>query len=198
MKTSFLSLLSLAWVLTALIPGAPATAQDSSPYIVGHWNLADSFQDFTGGSPLTTDNTDFTFLNPTDLTLTLEYAFFAEDTTTKPSTTVFCGCDRDTLPPNGRTRYTMLGEMQGGQFSATMCKDSKGSALTEGELKSIVFLSENPNHKIIVGDAQQAGTQIHVFGSNRSESNLQGVGPSPTTRREMNKIHAACRKFIGS
>jgi hypothetical protein len=195
MKTTLI----LVLVLVSFICVAPARAQDSSPYVVGHWNLNDSFQDFTGGSPLTTDNTDFTFLNPTDLTLTLEYAFFAEDTTTKPSTTVFCGCDRDTLPPNGRTRYTMLGEMQGGQFSASMCMDSKGSALTEGELKSIVFLSENPsNKKIVVGDAQQAGAQIHVFGSNRSESNLQGVTLNPTTKREMNKIHAACKKFIGS
>jgi len=192
-KTSILAL-----VIAGFIPVASAFAQDSSPYVVGHWNLNDSFQDFTGGTALVTDNTDFTFLNPTDLTLTLEYAFFAEDTTTTPSTTVFCGCDRDTLPPNGRTRYTMLAEMQGGQFSASMCKDSKGSALTEGEMKSIDFLSENPsNKKIVVGDAEQAGTQIHVFGSNRSESNLQGVTINPMTRREMNKIHALCKKFIG-
>jgi hypothetical protein len=33
--------------------------------------------DFTPGSPITNDNTDFMFLNPTDLTLTLEHAFFA-------------------------------------------------------------------------------------------------------------------------
>ena len=39
---------------------------------------------------------------------------------------------------------------------------------------------------------------VHVFGSNRTESNLQGVAMNPTTRREMNKIHAACKKFIGS
>jgi hypothetical protein len=70
-------------LILALILGfvslATAMAQDSSPYVVGHWNLGDSFQDFTGGSAIATDNTDFTFLNPTDLTLTLEYAFFAED-----------------------------------------------------------------------------------------------------------------------
>ena len=58
-------------------PVAVATVQDSSPYVVGHWNLNDSFQDFTPGSPITNDNTDFAFLNPTDLTLTLEHAFFA-------------------------------------------------------------------------------------------------------------------------
>jgi hypothetical protein len=190
--------LILAWVLAGFIPVASAMAQDSSPYVVGHWNLGDSFQDFTGGTALTTDNTDITFLNPTDLTLTLEYAFFAEDPTTSPASTVFCGCDRDTLPPNGRTRYTMLAEQQGGQFSASMCKTSKGSALTEGELKSIVFISEDKDKdSIVIGDALQAGTQIHIFGSNRSESNLQGVTINHTTVREMNKIHTACKKFIG-
>jgi len=189
----------LAVLLAGFIPAASTIAQDSSPYVVGHWNLNDSFQDFTGGTSLTTNNSDFTFLNPTDLTLTLEYAFFAEDTTTSPSSTVFCGCDRDTLPPNGRTRYTMLGEMQGGQFSASMCKNSKGGKLTEGELKSIVFTDEDKDQDtIVIGDALQAGTQIHIFGSNRSESNLQGVTINDTTQREMNEIHAQCKKFIGS
>src|ERR1700737_1433232 len=108
--------LILALVLVGLIFVASARAQDSSPYVVGHWNLSDSFQDFTGGTAITTDNTDFTFLNPTALTLTL---------------------------PNRRTRYTMLGEQQGSQFSTSMCNTSKGSALTEGELKSIVFVSED-------------------------------------------------------
>jgi hypothetical protein len=189
----------LVLVLIGSITASSAFAQDSSPFVVGHWNLNDSFQEFTDETALTTDNTDFTFLNPTDLTLTLEYAFFAEDTTTSPSSTVFCGCDRDTLPPNGRTRYTMLGEQHGGQFSGSMCKDSKGSALTEGELKSIVFISEDKVHdSIVVGDALQAGTQIHIFGSKRSESNLQGVRLNGSTVSEMNKIHALCKKFIGN
>jgi hypothetical protein len=180
--------LILALVLAGLIPVASASAQDSSPYVVGHWNLSDSFKDFTGGTAITTDNTDFTFLNPTDLTLTLEYAFFAAPDGT------FCGCDRDTLKPNGRTRYTMLAEKQGGQFSTTLC-----STQTEGELKSIVFISEDKDKdSIVVGDAVQAGTQIHIFGSNRSESNLQGVTINRTTVREMNKIHTLCKKFIGS
>src|SRR6266478_6833151 len=177
--------LILAWVLAGFIPVSPAIAQDSSPYVVGHWNLSDSFQDFTGGTAITTDNTDLTFLNPTDLTLTLEYAFLAPDGT-------FCGCDRDALKPNGRTRYTMLAEKQGGQFSTTLC-----STQTEGEMKSIVFISEGNADGIIVSDALQAGTQIHIFGSNRSESNLQGVTINRTTVREMNKIHTLCKKFIG-
>jgi hypothetical protein len=92
----------------------------------------------------------------------------------------------------------LLGEEQGGQFSASMCKTSKGSELTEGELKSIVFIHEDSDKDaIVIGDAEQAGTQIHLFGSNRSESNLQGVTLNHTTVREMNKIHAACKKFIG-
>jgi hypothetical protein len=179
--------LILALVLVGLIFVASARAQDSSPYVVGHWNLSDSFHDFTGGTAITTDNTDFTFLNPTDLTLTLEYAFFAAPDGK------FCGCDRDTLQPNGRTRYTMLAEKQGAQFSTTLC-----STQTEGELKSIVFIREDKDaDSIVVGDALQTGTQIHIFGSNRSESNLQGVRVNRTTVREMNKIHKLCKKFIG-
>src|ERR1700730_128347 len=179
--------LILAWVLAGFIPVASARAQDSSPYVVGHWNLSDSFQDFTGGTPIATDNTDLTFLNPTDLTLTLEYAFFAPDGT-------FCGCDRDTLKPNGRTRYTMLAEKQGGQFSTTLCPTQ-----TEGELKSIVFTNADKHKNTIdIGDAQQGGVQIHVFGGNRSESNMQGVTINPTTLREINEIHAKCVGFIGS
>lgn len=186
MKKALIAIL----LAVALTPAAVATAQDSSPYVVGHWSLNDSFQDFTPGSPITTDNTDFTFLNPTDLTLTLEYAFFAAPDGK------FCGCDRDTLKPNGRTRYTMLGEQQGGQFSTNLCPTQ-----TEGELKSIVFQSTDKKGNLVIGDGLQAGTQIHVFGGSsdkRSESNLQGVTINKTTLREMNEIHQQCVKFIGS
>ena len=170
------------------LPKSTPLPSDSSPYVVGHWRLNDSFQDFTPGAPITTDNTDFVFLNPTNLTLTLEYAFFAPDGT-------FCGCDRDTLNPNGRSRYTMLGEQQGGMFSTTLCP-----AQTEGVLKSIVFTKVVDKSKIDVGDALQAGVQIHIFGSTqkRSESNLQGVTVNDATRQEMNQIHQQCVGFIGS
>ena len=179
--------LILALVLVGLIFVASARAQDSSPYVVGHWNLSDSFHDFTGGTAITTDNTDFTFLNPTDLTLTLEYAFFAAPDGK------FCGCDRDTLQPNGRTRYTMLAEKQGAQFSTTLC-----STQTEGELKSIVFTGiDKDKDAIDIGDAVQGGVQIHIFGGNRSESNMQGVTINRTTVREMNEIHTKCMAFIG-
>jgi hypothetical protein len=183
------------------IPLASAATQDSSPYVVGHWRLNDSFRDFKPGAPITTTNTDFVFLNPTGLTLTLEYAFFAAPDGT------FCGCDRDTLSPNGRTRYTMLGEKQGGQFSTTLCPTQ-----TEGVLKSIVFTRKDGNGNINVGDALQAGVQIHIFGEAaqersdsdlqreskpRSESNPQAVTINATTTREMNALHKLCVGFIG-
>ena len=78
------------------------------------------------------------------------------------------------------------------------CVRRPRNALTEGELKSIVFISEDKDtDNIVVGDAHQAGTQIHIFGSNRSESNLQGVTINRTTVHEMNEIHTVCKKFIG-
>jgi hypothetical protein len=180
-----------ASLLAAIIPFASAMAQDTSPYVVGHWRLNDSFQDFTPGPAIKTINTDVIFLNPTDLILTLEYAFFAPDGT-------FCGCDRDTLRPNGRTRYTLLGEEQSTPmplFSKALCPTQ-----TEGVLKSIVFTGVNVDGNIVVGDALQAGIQVHIFGpapGQRSESNLQGVTINPTTTREMNKIHKACVAFLG-
>jgi len=52
---------------------------------------------------------------------------------------------------------------------------------------------------IVVGDALQAGVQIHIYGSapgQSSESNLQGVTVTPATMVEMNAIHKACTRFI--
>jgi hypothetical protein len=88
----------------------------------------------------------------------------------------------------------MLAEKQGGQFSTTLCPTQ-----TEGELKSIVFTGKG-KHKdtIVIGDAVQGGVQIHIFGGNRSESNMQGVTINKTTLREMNELHAKCVAFIGS
>jgi len=180
-------LLILISLIAAFASSTVAFAQDLSPYIVGHWNLADTLPN-PPASPIVTDDTDFTFLNPTNLTLTLEYAFFAPDGT-------FCGCDRDTLNPNGRTRYTMLAEKQGGQFSTTLCPTQ-----TEGELKSIVFVGSKGGKgktEVMIGDAEQGGTQIHIFGSNRSESNMQGVTLNRTIMHEINAIHAQCVAFIG-
>jgi hypothetical protein len=164
-----------------------AAAQNSSPYVVGQWNLQDRFKDFKGedSSPIITKNSAFTFLNPTPLTLTLEYAFFASDGT-------FCGCDRDTLNPNGRTRYTMLAEQQGGQFSTKLCPTQ-----TDGTLKSIVFVpAASPSFG--TDGALQAGLEIHIGGGQRSESDLNAVPVTPTTISEMSSIHAQCIGFIGS
>src|ERR1700731_4761332 len=168
----------------ASIPLAPPATQDSSPYVVGHWRLNDSFRDFKPGAPITTTNTDFVFLNPTGLTLMLEYAFFAAPDGK------FCGCDRDTLAPNGRTRYTMQAEVEGHQFSRTLCPTQ-----TDGELKSIVFVS---SETIGTDDALQAGLQIHLSDDNdvRSESDLDAVPSTTETRKEMNTIHILCNGFI--
>jgi hypothetical protein len=178
--------LMTASFLVGFIPLTPVTAQDTSPYVVGHWRLNDSFKDFNTGPAITTDNTDIVFLNPTGLTLTLEYAFFAPDGK-------FCGCDRDTLNPNGRTRYTMLGEQQSKPplFSTALCPSQ-----TEGVLKSIVFTKADQIGK---DDALQAGVQIHIFGSSpaqRSESNLQAVTINDSTLQEMNNIHNQCDAFL--
>ena len=183
-------LVMLVLALSVALPVSRAITGDSSPYVVGHWKLNDSFQDFTPGSPIVTDNSEFSFLNPTNLTLTLEYAFFAPDGT-------FCGCDRDTLNPNGRTRYTMLAEVQGGQFSTKLCPTQ-----TEGVLKSIVFVREKKDKHggIEVGDALQTGLQIHYFGGasdKRMEADLNAVRLNHSTEAEMNEIHAQCKKFIG-
>jgi hypothetical protein len=38
--------------MAAMVSATPSMAQDSSPYIIGHWKLADSFQDFSLGTPM--------------------------------------------------------------------------------------------------------------------------------------------------
>src|SRR6516162_441907 len=104
------------------------------------------------------------FLNPTNITLTLEYAFYTTNDTTKAVT--FCGCDRDTLTANGRTRYTMQGELEGGQFSNKLCPSQ-----TDGDLKTIVFTgTENGN--VVIGNALEAGYQIDVIGLPKAEVSL--------------------------
>jgi hypothetical protein len=54
-----------------------------------------------------TSNSEFIFQNPTALTLILKYAFFSNESENN-KVGIFCGCDRDILHANGRTRYTML------------------------------------------------------------------------------------------
>src|SRR6266850_6425262 len=156
-------LVILVGFLVPLIPVRLATAGDSSPYLVGHWSLNDRFVEFSGATPIVTDNTEFIFLNPTPLTLTLEYTFF-------DSGGAFCGCDRDTLEPNGRTLYTMIGEEHGGQFSKMLCPTQ-----TEGVMKTIVYSKKGSDGKVVIGDALQAGFQIDFFGG-ASDEDARGQG----------------------
>jgi hypothetical protein len=86
-KVPLAKTLSVGCFLAALVPLGTVMADDdsrqittggdSSPYLIGHWSLDDSFSDFSGGSPIKTGNTEFIFLNPTGLNLVLEYAFSA-------------------------------------------------------------------------------------------------------------------------
>jgi hypothetical protein len=140
-----------------------------------------------------TDDTVFVFLNPTPLTLVLEYAFFDSDGS-------FCGCDRDTLKPNGRVRYTMTGEQKGGQF---FCHGTPTNAQTDGTMKTIVFIRATPassrvgsGDNLEVGDAVQAGYQIDVFAGGRTQSDLNAVPLNNQTEVEMLAIHNACNDFI--
>ena len=173
-----------------------ATAQDSSPYLIGQWKLNDEFSDFKPpGSKISTDNTEFVFLNPTNLVLTLEYAFFG---VAADGTTTFCGCDRDTLRANGRVRYTMLGEQQGGQFSTHLCPTQ-----TDGTMNTIVFPKGKSGPTSPPGDELQAGYQIDLFGERRTEEPLLAVpifnhgAINQGVSGEITAVHNACVTFLG-
>jgi len=171
--------------LAVVGPLGSATAEDSSPYLIGHWKLNDQFSDFKPpGSTIATEDTEFVFLNPTQQTLALEYAFFDESGT-------FCGCDRDTLKPNGRVRYTMLGEQQGGFFSRKLCPTQ-----TDGTMKTIVFQNggqpTNPP-----GGELQAGYQLNLFKGGRTEAPLLAVPINGVTFVEEQMVHAACVSVLG-
>jgi hypothetical protein len=194
-------LILFAAALSGGLAATPATAGgneskqgkgESSPYIVGAWK----FEMDKSGAP--TVDTEFRFINPTKLSLTLEYAFYELDGT-------FCGCDRDDFPGNKSTVYTMFQEsqlgpaMQGGPpvFSCTG---------TNGGLKSIVFLSDGENLKL--DDASQVGFQTHAFGDLMgdpataagtnltgkvmTEAGMQAVPIDEATRKEIEQIHAQC------
>lgn len=162
---------------------------------MGHWKLNDTFED------ISTENTEFVFLNPTKLTLTLDYAFFANPPEADQSKTpgkikgaVFCGCDEDTLIPNGRVRYTMAGEEKDGFLSRKLCPNQ-----TDGVMKTIVFTSkkEHPD-QINIDDALQAGYQSQTFnkGQGRTEADLKAVPITEKTKEEIQFIHEQCSKFL--
>ena len=172
-----------------------ATAQDSSPYLIGHWMLDDQFSDFKPpGSTISTGNTEFVFLNPTNLVLTLEYAFFGVGA----NGITFSGCDRDTLSANGRVRYTMLGEKQGGQFSTQLCPTQ-----TDGTMKTIVFPKGHSGPTSPPGDELQAGYQIDIFDGGRTVAPLlavpifNGIAINAGVSGEIAAIHNACVGFLG-
>ena len=197
--------LAVGCFLAALVPLGIATGDedeqqpittgaDSSPYLIGHWSLNDSFSDFSGGSEIKTVNSEFIFLNPTALTLTLEYAFFSNESENN-KVGIFCGCDRDTLHANGRVRYTMLGESQLSPptFDRKLCP----SPHNEGTMKTIVFLKEDTHHNVILGGALQSGYQIDFFPGGRTQSSLLAVPVSKVTREEIQSIHKVCNGFLG-
>lgn len=203
---SLLCLLLAGWSLAVTDPLTSARAADSSPYLIGDWKLNDVFADFTakGFKPLATQNSAFVFLNPTSLTLTLEYAFFAVDDHTK--NVIFCGCDRDTLKANGRVRYTMQAEVEGGQFSRSLCPTQ-----TEGPMKTLVYTG-SASGPITFNDATQAGYQIDVFSrvstkhdhdtddqgheAEMSTSPLLAINLNDHTKAEAQAVHALCNGFI--
>jgi hypothetical protein len=101
------------------------------------------------------------------------------------------GCNRDTLQPNGRVRYTMLGEQQGKLFSTKLCPNA-----TDGAMKTIVFTAGGS--PVTIGNALQAGYQIGLFGGGRTESPLLAVGINDATTADINtNIHVPCAKFLG-
>jgi len=180
--------LVLVTVLSLVIPMTAVWGSESSPYVVGEWFLQDSFQD--GTTPVSIADTQFTFLNPTTQDLVLEYAFF--DTQGG-----FCGCDRDTLHPNGVTRYTMSAEAKGGMFA---CTGSPALPVqTTGTMKAIVFQSAGPG--ITLEDArraqfQQVGFQMHFFTNGHvTETGLKGITITADTSAEIQQIHQQCVTF---
>jgi hypothetical protein len=196
----------VALAMAALVGGLAATPAmagehehekegNATPFVVGVWKFVPG-KDVT--APPTVD-TEFRFINPTKLTVILEYAFFNLDGS-------FCGCDRDQFQPNKTTIYTMLQELQLGSPlpggpPVFNCTD------TSGALKSIVFL--NDGDKIILDTASQIGFQTHAFGDIdetdpallkgkvMTEAAMVPVALSDVTREEIRKIHELCVKVNG-
>jgi hypothetical protein len=170
----------------------PDVHQVTAPYVVGEWFLGDSSADTPS---VTTDDTQFVFLNPTDHKQFNEYAFFDPDGN-------FCGCDRDVKNPGGRIRYTMSDEAAGGQF---VCTGAPGllAKQTEGTMKSIAFTVTSGGGLDLDG-ASQAGHQVH-FGvrlgagaATNTESILASVPVTGSTRNAIQAIHNQCVVFCNA
>ncbi len=174
-------------LMMMLLPLSAAMASNASPYVIAEWGLNDKFQD--GTTPVTIADTSVTFVNPTECTQVLEYAFFDDDGN-------FCGCDRDFPGPNAITRYTMSAESAGGMFQ---CNKIHNNVKTHGAVKSIVFQSDPNNTTITVGSAMTLGFQTHFFPGGRTEADQVSINISATNiPAEMTKIHQACVNFCNS
>lgn len=175
----------------------PASA-DSSPYVIGAWRFVPNA---AGAEQTPVVDSEFRFINPTSLDLTIEYAFFELDGAT------FCGCDRDDFPPNHTTIYTMQAEATspntGGNPKFPNLFNCTG---TSGALKAIAFKAKGK--RIILDDALQVGFQTTAFagvnenipnllaGSVVTESNLLGIGLNEATEREIENIHELCANAL--
>ncbi|HVI76135.1 MAG TPA: hypothetical protein VM683_14215 [Anaeromyxobacteraceae bacterium] len=168
--------------------------RNSSPYVVGVWKL---ILDKNPKKPPRVD-TEVRFINPTQLTVTLEYAFFELDGT-------FCGCDRDTFQPNKTTIYTMNDETTTQSPIGKTVFTCQG---TSGALKSIVFL--NNGQEIFLDETSQVGFTTHVFGDVdedltthfltgkvMTESGMVPVPINDETRKEIQQIHDQCNMVNG-
>ncbi len=167
--------------------------RNSSPFVVGVWKFIPN-QDPT--QPPSVD-TEVRFINPTKLTVTLEYAFF-------DLAGNFCGCDRDTFQPNKTTIYSMNDETttQSPIGKPVFTCPGESPPSMSGALKSIVFL--NRGQQIFLDEASQVGFTTHVFGavtegSDHSltgnvmtESGMQPVPINDETRKEIQEIHDLC------
>jgi hypothetical protein len=168
-------------LLAVLVPFA-VMGSEASPYLVGEWGLNDTFQD--GTTPVTIVDTSLTFVNPTNKTQVLEYAFFDD-------TGGFCGCDRDFPGPNSITRYTMSAENTGGMF---ICNGTTKPLQTHGAVKSIVF-DRGTRGGIAVGTAMTLGFQTNFFAGGRTESDMKSIPNSGSIMTEMKAIHQQCVDF---
>lgn len=164
-------LLGAASFAIMLLPSATVMADEASPYVVGVW-------EFKKGS----EDTDFKFINPTNLPLRLEYAFFSDDGTK------FCGCDADDFGPNKTVEYTMTAEIANNLFIPSKCPNS-----TFGALKSVAF---KPGGNIDFNGALQVGFQERLVGSKIvAESGLKAIPLTPSTKAEITHIHELCASF---
>ena len=156
-----------------LLSSAGVMADEASPYVVGVWEFKQGSRD-----------TDFKFINPTNLDLRLEYAFFSADGKT------FCGCDADEFEANKTVEYTMADEVREKFFDPVKC----GSAF--GAVKSIAF-QQTKGGDINLDGALQVGFQERLGGSQQqnvlAEFGLKAIPLTPVTRAEIRKIHLQCK-----